>query len=99
MRDVVMARDLRPGAVVSHRGTCAVVLTVERVADLVAPLQAKVAAPQPRLSIRAAAERLIDVIDSLEVYGREALRVTFDDGREPLDMAPNRAWEWQGQRA
>lgn len=51
--------------------------------------------------MRKAAEDLVDVIDALDMYGREAHRVTFDDvvgGKRVADMECGREFEWRGQR-
>jgi hypothetical protein len=74
-----------------------VVRSVDRLADLVAPLQNEVAKARSRQAMLKAAEDLIDVIDALDMYGREARRVTFDGGA-PHDMKSSREFEWRGQR-
>lgn len=101
----VKARDLRCGTVVMWRPSFdgsrlpyeAVVVKVERLADLVGLLQAQIANAKSRQIMREAAENLIDVVDSLDVYGREARRVTFEHGA--IDMKSSREFEWRGQRA
>ncbi len=105
----VYVRDLKIGTVVilhprafsgtSHVPREATVACVARAADLIEPARAAVAAAKSRAAILAAANDLIEVLEAIADYGREAHRVRFEGDPRPRTYESSATFEWCGQRS
>ncbi len=105
----VYVRDLKVGTVVVlHPGAFsgvphvpreATVASIARAADLIEPARAAVAKAKTRKALAAAAHELIEVLDAIEDYGREAHRVRFEGEQRPRTYESSATFEWCGQRS